>query len=115
VKQYQYPSLPSNGHTRLVSLHPASTDDEDLVVDLDPTPIIPDGPLYYKAVSYVWDVDQTPFSVYIEKEKTAAVLVTGNLAVTLSNLRYPDRPQRLQIDGLCINQSNDVKKGPQVA
>lgn len=115
VERYRYPPLPSNGHTRLVSLHPGSTDDGDLVVDLDPTPIIPDGPLHYEAVSYVWDKDQTPYSVYVGKDKTAVVSVTRNLTVALSNLRYPDRPRRLWIDALCIDQSNDVEKGPQVA
>lgn len=115
VERYQYPPLPSNAHTRLVSLLPGSTDDEDLVVDLDQTPIIPDGPLHYEAVSYVWDKDQTPYSVYVGKDKTAVVSVTRNLAVALSNLRYPDRPRRLWIDALCIDQSNDVEKGPQVA
>lgn len=115
MKQYQYPPLPSNGHTRLVSLQPASTVDEDLVVELDATPIIPDGPIHYEAVSYVWDVDKTPFSVYVGEEKTAVVSVTRNLAVALSSLRYPDRPRRLWIDALCIDQSNDVEKGPQVA
>lgn len=115
VKQYRYPPLPSIGYTRLVSLHPASTIDEDLVVDLDPTPIIPEGPLHYEAVSYVWDTDQTPFSVYVGKGKTNVVSVTRNLAVALSNLRYPDRPRRLWIDALCIDQSNDVEKEPQVA
>lgn len=115
VERYQYPPLPSDGHTRLVSLHPASTDNEDLIVDLDPTPIIPDGPLHYEAVSYVWDKDQTPFWVYVGRNKTAAVAVTRNLAVALSNLRHTDRPRRLWIDALCIDQSNDVEKGPQVA
>lgn len=84
-------------------------------MDLDPTPIIPDGPLHYEAVSYVWDKDQTPYSVYVGKEKAAVVSVTRNLAVALFNLRYPDRPRRLWIDALCIDQSNDVEKGPQVA
>ncbi|KAG8165749.1 hypothetical protein KVR01_004301 [Diaporthe batatas] len=115
VNQYRYPPLPSTGHTRLVSLHPAGTTDEDLVVDLNPTPIVPDGPLYYEAVSYVWDTDQTPFSVYVGKEKTTVVSVTRNLAVALRNMRYPDRPRRLWIDALCIDQSNDLEKGPQVA
>lgn len=85
------------------------------MIDLDPTPNIPDGPLHYEAVSYVWNVDQTPFSVYIGKEKTAVVSIIRNLAVALSNLRYPDRPRRLWIDVLYIDQPNNVEKGPQVA
>lgn len=115
VERYQYPPLPSDGHTRLVSLHPGSTDDEHLIVDLDPMPIIPGEPLHYEALSYSWDKDQTPFSVYVGKDKTAVVSVTRNLAIALFNLRYTDRPRLLWIDALCIDQLNDIEKGPQVA
>ncbi|KAF7875079.1 hypothetical protein EAF04_002251 [Stromatinia cepivora] len=65
----------------------------------------------YEALSYVWGdasiqrtitFNEVPFSV------------TQNLAIALHHLRLPDKPRRLWVDALCINQSDVQERNEQV-
>ncbi|POS71020.1 hypothetical protein DHEL01_v210584 [Diaporthe helianthi] len=113
--RYQYSPLPSARHTRLVTLHPGDFSDSDIVVDLDPIPLTPGCQPPYEAVSYRWDQEQSPLTVHVGKDRLFTIPVTCNLAIALIHLRYPDRPRHLWVDGLCIDQSDDIDKGYQVA
>ncbi|KAJ8064481.1 hypothetical protein OCU04_006815 [Sclerotinia nivalis] len=65
----------------------------------------------YEALSYVWGdasiqrtiiFNEIPFSV------------TQNLAIALHHLRLSDKPRRLWVDALCINQSDVKERNEQV-
>jgi hypothetical protein len=66
----------------------------------------------YRALSYVWGDSAIMKPIFIDKLK---VQVTPNLESALRHLREPDKPLTLWIDGLCINQKDDLEKSHQVA
>ncbi|KAF3769358.1 heterokaryon incompatibility, partial [Cryphonectria parasitica EP155] len=69
----------------------------------------------YEALSYVWGSMKSRKVVYVGSSDKKTLRVTKNLQIALQNLRYPDKERVMWIDALCIDQSNNVEKGPQVA
>jgi len=65
----------------------------------------------YEAISYVWGI-----AIYSPKFRCPGGLipVTSNLEEVLLHVRLSDRPRRLWIDGLCINQQDIRERGHQV-
>ncbi|OTA60391.1 HET-domain-containing protein [Hypoxylon sp. EC38] len=126
--RYRYSPLPEKDYLRVVTLHPAKFED-DIVVSFDTSSFPGDDSLRYEALSYVWGSYKDPLPVYVsgrsETTTTALqngcetrlpqILATQNLVVALRHLRYVDRPRVMWIDALCINQADQVEKGPQVA
>ncbi|KAH6681372.1 heterokaryon incompatibility protein-domain-containing protein [Halenospora varia] len=66
----------------------------------------------YEALSYVWGDASTRKNIIFDGNEFS---VTSNLAVALRHLRPPDKPRRLWVDALCINQRNLKERNEQVA
>lgn len=117
MERYRYesfPRAPGAESIRLVTIHPGIGPDH-IVVSLQPALFIPTGPPEYEALSYVWGSTESLQTIYVGTRDRAALRVTRNLYVALQHLRYQDRQRVMWIDALCIDQSNDIEKGPQVA
>lgn len=117
MARYRYKPLSKNPELcsiRLVTIHPGSGSD-DIVVSLQVEPFTQHHFPRYEALSYVWGTRKGSKTIYVGASDRASLRVTTNLRVALQYLRYPDRERVMWIDALCINQSSDVEKGPQVA
>jgi hypothetical protein len=66
----------------------------------------------YTALSYVWGDHGQRGQICLEGE---VVNITASLDAALRNVRSISRPHRIWADALCIDQSNMVKRGSQVA
>jgi hypothetical protein len=66
----------------------------------------------YVALSYVWGDVSIRDSIVLDG---GPFLVTKNLAIALHRLRLPDKPRRLWVDALCINQNDMEERNEQVA
>lgn len=93
-------------------MHPGALDDPisgELVhayLDAKPAP-------EYEAVSYVWgDPASEKSNILIDGHR---ISILPNLASALLHLRLPDKPRRLWIDSLCINQNDVHERNIQVA
>lgn len=101
--------------TRLLTIYGGQYED-DIQVDLEVVDLneqLPDRPMY-EAMSYVWGSPELSNTIYVGKEKET-VKITANLDEAIRYMRYPDRPRRMWIDGLCIDQQNIEERGRQVA
>lgn len=112
MEPYRYESLSSSDHIRVATIHPGRFDD-DIVIDLDHV-TLKSAPKY-ETVSYKWERSHGLRPVYVGHDKTSTIFVRENLATALAYLRYPHKPRVMWIDVLCIDQSNKIEKGPQVA
>lgn len=115
MDQYEYDPLPTSEHIRLVTLQ-AGRFDDDILLSFEVVASASDQCPSYDALSYTWDTRSGSRPVHIiAKGKVRAMHISGNLADILLYLRCADRPRIMWIDALCIDQNNDVEKGPQVA
>ncbi|KAF3810290.1 hypothetical protein GCG54_00002748 [Colletotrichum gloeosporioides] len=99
----------ADGQIRLLKLKPASTLSDPIECSLFAIP--PTTNTRYEAVSYVWG-NQNCRKVI--KVNNVDFQITGNLFELLPYLRQHDSDRVLWIDGLCIDQTNDVEKCRQV-
>lgn len=75
-----------------------------------------DRALPYEALSYHWGNGEASFKIKIYTEGFPGTFrVRPNLHAALNQLRLPDRPRRLWIDAICINQDNNDEKNAQVS
>lgn len=65
----------------------------------------------YEALSYVWGDASIRQTITFND---APFSVTQNLAIALHHLRLPNRPRRLWVDAICINQSDIKERNEQV-
>jgi hypothetical protein len=65
----------------------------------------------YEAISYVWGNATSSCSVICD---STVIPVTQSLQQALLRIRLSDRIRTVWIDGLCINQTDDVEKSNQV-
>lgn len=113
--EYKYHPLPGEDHIRLLTIHPGKSDDQ-IILSLISTHFPQKSPPDYEALSYTWGSQENLEEVSIQDGGALATIrITQNLAVALRHLRYSDRPRVMWIDALCIEQTNDVAKGTQVA
>lgn len=66
----------------------------------------------YEALSYVWGDPSIRGTIIFN---SIPFSVTHNLALALQHLRLPDRPRRLWVDALCINQADTKERNEQVS
>lgn len=115
MDQYQYEPLPTPEHIRLVTIQ-AGRFDDDILLSFDTVAFASDERPSYDALSYTWDTHSGSRLLHIVVKGMAQTMhISCNLADILLYLRYADRPRVMWIDALCIDQNNDVEKGPQVA
>ncbi|KAL1857040.1 hypothetical protein Daus18300_010488 [Diaporthe australafricana] len=123
MARYQYtplPTTPSRDSIRLAAIRPGICTD-DVVVDLLIQSFTAQSPPTYEALSYVWGSTELFEVIYVGKPNEqrpadkAALPVTRSLKAALQHLRYPDQERIMWIDAICIDQSNNIEKGPQVA
>ncbi|KAK6606934.1 heterokaryon incompatibility protein [Botrytis cinerea] len=65
----------------------------------------------YEALSYVWGDASIRQTITFND---APFSVTQNLAIALHHLRLPNKPRRLWVDAICINQSDIKERNEQV-
>lgn len=100
----------SKQEIRIIHLLPGEFDDA-INIELVPVSLSSDPAPQYDALSYVWGREQceTPASVNGKR-----VSITTNLDVALRYFRDKDVEKTLWVDAVCINQQDNVEKGPQV-
>ena len=121
--EYNYKScpLPKSDHIRLLTVRQGSAGDM-IECTLTTRPLkIPESTFSidhappYEALSYHWGTGEASFKIKIYTEGfPGAFRVRPNLHAALNQLRLPDRPRRLWIDAICINQEDNDEKNSQV-
>ena len=97
-----------DGEVRVINLKPG-VGIERISGSLEVINVKDSVPGQYSALSYCWGPESQPRSLAFLDDQ--AFEVRQNLFEALQHLRYPDRPRRLWIDAICINQDdNDEKK-----
>ncbi|KAK0515386.1 hypothetical protein JMJ35_002765 [Cladonia borealis] len=94
---------------RLVTIHPKDQESQQIRCDLEICSL--DEKPHYEALSYVWGDQSHPLEILLDGQ---VFLVGLNLASALGNLRLADRPRRLWIDAICINQGDQEERSSQV-
>ncbi|PQE09703.1 ankyrin and het domain protein [Rutstroemia sp. NJR-2017a BBW] len=115
--KYKYEPLPTTKHLRFLTLHPGRFGDK-IIISLDTAEFNPQDPAVFEALSYTWGSEADPEVVHVVCPKDGhlrSIRVRKNLEVALRHLRRSDRHRILWIDAICINQEDNVEKGPQVA
>ncbi|PQE08763.1 ankyrin and het domain protein [Rutstroemia sp. NJR-2017a BVV2] len=115
--KYKYEPLPTTKHLRFLTLYPGRFRDK-IIISLDTAEFNPQDPAVFEALSYTWGSEADPEVVHVMCPKDGrlrSIWVRKNLEVALRHLRRSDRHRLLWIDAICINQEDNVEKGPQVA
>ncbi|OIW25301.1 hypothetical protein CONLIGDRAFT_656948 [Coniochaeta ligniaria NRRL 30616] len=71
----------------------------------------------YEAISYVWGSQDDPGLAFVQTSKgmpAGTVSIGRNLESALRHLRYEDKPRKLWVDAICINQADYAEKSVQV-
>ena len=103
------PLDPKRSHIRLVTIHPKNQVSQQIKCDLETYPL--DKQLDYEALSYVWGEQGSEIEILLNGQ---VFPVRWNLAFALMDLRLADRPRRLWIDAICINQGDHEERSSQV-
>jgi hypothetical protein len=111
--RYQYRSLQSSSHIRLLHLHP----DEDLRspdvhCEIEQVDLATDPPPLYEALSYVWGSDEKPSRISCGQK--TGIPLTASLYHALRDLRRPSETRILWADAICINQDDVLERNQQV-
>ena len=105
---YQYVPLPDNQSIRIFILYPG-VEDAPVIGSLQFVNIDRAGS--YEPVSYAWGDSMRTHSVMCSG---AELILTTSLHDALRRFRLPDRPRRLWVDQLCINQDDVHERSQQV-
>lgn len=121
---YSYRSCPLTEpkHIRVLTVRQGFTGDT-IECTLTPRPLTSpesSSPVHqvlpYEAISYHWGSGEASFKVKIYTEGFPGFFkVQPNLHAALNQLRLSDRPRRLWIDAICINQDDNDEKNAQVS
>lgn len=115
-----------NRWARVLSLQPGRGEDPVVChLATQALDVIPSPESAYEAVSYTWGASQSLGRITCRRDAGAAgepdeegssttLEVTRNLLAVLRGLRFEDRPRRLWIDQICINQWDEDDKVRQI-
>ncbi|KAI0129592.1 heterokaryon incompatibility protein [Xylariales sp. AK1849] len=115
TKKYKYSGLPPR-HIRVLELQPEPSSDIGLKGRLV-TQLIEDVP--YEALSYVWGKPTLRHSTITcqdgaDGEEHGVIVIGANLTKALIAIRPSDRPRRIWVDAICINQEDLLERQAQV-
>ncbi|KAG0650023.1 Heterokaryon incompatibility [Hyphodiscus hymeniophilus] len=99
---------------RIVLLKPSAQAQSDVHCELQSislSSIATDEELKYTSLSYAWGDTRKTRSIFVSDEKLE---IGANLFSALQNLRRQDRPIRLWVDALSINQNDPDERSQQV-
>jgi len=109
---FQYrPLNTARREIRLLVLHPSENILDPFSYSCTLTHVSKDEDPSYEALSYVWGSEANRQNVLIDGRHLSA---TANLAEALDHLYYGDRPRRLWVDAICINQNDIPERNQQV-
>ncbi|KAI0105054.1 heterokaryon incompatibility protein-domain-containing protein [Nemania sp. FL0031] len=115
--QYIYRPITTR-QIRVAEIYPGEFDDPIAITLHHECFLTDDGteahPMPYEALSYVWGSKENPARI-IACADNSELEITRNLSSALKHLRYRDRSRFMWADALCIDQKNEVEKGPYVA
>lgn len=113
---FTYPYQPianAKEDVRIVIIHPGRFDDP---IECDLESVHLEEKLgtcsIQEALSYVWGDPKIRLPIILGGR---SISMPVNLESALRNLRYDDKPRKMWIDALSINQADNVEKGHQVA
>lgn len=98
----------SRRQIRTLTLHPG---EKSQTIACEHETVSLDNPGEYDALSYCWGSPENPHEIQLNG---APFHVSPSLGVALQYLRQLDRPRRLWIDAICINQTESDEKLHQV-
>lgn len=100
----------SRQEIRIINLQYGQFDDV-INIELAPVSLSSDPAPHYDALSYVWGLEQCPTPALVNGR---SVPITSNLDIALRYFRDEHNSKTLWVDAVCINQKDNVEKGPQV-
>lgn len=100
----------SKAEIRIIHLLPGDFDDT-IYIELVPVSLSSNPTPQYDALSYVWGQEQCHNPAFVNGRP---VTITSNLDIALRYFRDSSDEKTLWVDAVCINQQDNVEKGPQV-
>ncbi|KAK8075395.1 heterokaryon incompatibility protein [Apiospora hydei] len=108
---HKYQPLPDDAQTRILELQPSTGGTAaQLCCRLRNFDVY--GDTEYQAVSYAWG--EPRFTEPLVVDDDYYLMTTPNFRDALLRFRLPDRPRRLWVDAVCINQKDEKEKGRQI-
>jgi hypothetical protein len=111
---YKYERLPSPRSIRILTLYPAKQHTDAIKCTIEAIEL---EEASYNALSYSWAMDEDGdysqnYEIFIDGNRQ---WITRNLSDGLRRIRVSDKPIRIWLDAVCINQQDDVERSVQVA
>lgn len=100
----------SKKEIRIIHLLPGDFDDT-INIELVPVSLSSNPTPQYDALSYVWGLEKCPIPAFVNG---IPIAITSNLDTALRYFRDKNNEKTLWVDAVCINQKDNVEKGPQV-
>lgn len=108
-----YQPLSSPDSIRVLTVFECDNEDDDIECHLAEIPLseVNDEGQGYTALSYAWGNLKFTHEIWLGDQR---FLIGANLDAAIRHLRRRDRPVRLWIDAVCINQGDVIEKNHQV-
>ncbi|KAI0965378.1 heterokaryon incompatibility protein-domain-containing protein [Xylaria arbuscula] len=114
-QSYTYRPITSD-QIRVAEIHPGESDDPVAITIHHERFVAEESSeahlVAYEALSYVWGSTENMEPILADNLELST---TRNLNSALKHLRYQDESRFMWIDALCIDQGNEIEKGPCVA
>jgi len=109
MENFQFEPLEQSGEFRILQLHSAQSDADEIVIDIR-SELLHKAP-DYEAVSYTWDNQGFDQNIIANNKRFQ---ISENCRHILLRLRLKDKPRLLWIDQICINQKDVPERNRQV-
>ncbi|KAF2444491.1 HET-domain-containing protein, partial [Karstenula rhodostoma CBS 690.94] len=117
MRAYQYSTLPSPTHTRLLELQPAEDATAELRCRIHHADIHDANAPLFDAISYTWGGEDFSRTISIDDEtnEPSQMSITTNLFDAMSRFRRRVTARYLWADAVCINQKDGAEKSTHIA